>query len=114
MSTVEHTGRRIARKIDYVGHIRERLADLAGFDTLANELIQNAEDAGATALVFDIRDDELVVENNAVFTDCGHAHEADHEQCPRKKHGEPSCDWHNLRWIAAGQKRDREPKGGPA
>lgn len=35
-------GRRIRRRINYIGHIREQLQDLSGFDSLANELIQNA------------------------------------------------------------------------
>jgi hypothetical protein len=96
----------IERDIDYLGHIAERLQDLTGFDTLAHELIQNAEDARATRIVFDVRDDELMVANDAVFQDCGHAH--DRAKCPWEADGRKSCDWHNLRKVAAGQKRGRE------
>jgi hypothetical protein len=97
---------RLRRSIDYLGNIRERLGDLAGFGTLANELIQNAEDARASSISFDVTDMALFVDNDAKFTDCG---ELETERdCPWKKAGKPSCDWHNLTWIAAGQKRDRE------
>jgi hypothetical protein len=102
----EAKGRRIGRRIDYIGHIRERLQDLSGFDTLAHELIQNAEDAHATRITFDVRQDALVIQNDAAFTDCGRAHED--PDCSWKKDGRPSCDWHNLTQIAAGQKRDRD------
>ncbi|MEE4540336.1 MAG: DUF3883 domain-containing protein [Erythrobacter sp.] len=46
---------------------------------MALELIQNADDAGASHLSFDIRDKSLVVRNSAEFTNCG-------------KYGE-NCDW---------------------
>ena len=100
-------GKRIRRRIDHLGHIRERLQDLTGFDTLANELIQNAEDAGAGSVVFDVRGDALVVDNDALFTDCGRADDQSLDECPLRAEGQPSCDWHNLTEVAAGQKRDR-------
>ena len=60
--------------INYLGLLSKQLADLRGMPTLANELIQNADDAkdesgnfSATRITFDLRDDALVVSNNAVF-----------------------------------------------
>lgn len=96
----------LKRSIDYLGNIRERLGDLAGYDTLANELIQNAEDARATRIVFNLSDVALTVDNDARFSDCGLV--GDQRECPSEKQHKPSCDWHNLTWIAAGQKRGRE------
>jgi hypothetical protein len=47
----------ISRGIDYRGHLASRLRDLEGFDTLAYELIQNADDAeGVSKISFDITD----------------------------------------------------------
>jgi len=105
--TEKNEGTRIRRRIDHLGHIRERLQDLTGFDTLANELIQNAEDAGAKTVTFDVRGNELVIENDASFTDCGRADDPTIEHCPFGDEDLPSCDWHNLTEVAAGQKRRR-------
>jgi hypothetical protein len=105
MDPEEPQGKRLGRQVNYLGQIRDRLQDLTGYDTLAHELIQNAEDAKATQLVFDVRDDALIVENNATFLRCP---DIEADRCPWKDEGRPSCDWHNLREIAGGQKRDRE------
>ena len=60
--------------INYLGLLSKQLADLRGMPTLANELIQNADDAkdesgkfSATRITFDLRDDALIVRNDAVF-----------------------------------------------
>ena len=60
--------------VNYLGILSKELGDLRGIATLANELIQNADDAkddignfSASRIDFDIRDDALVVSNDAVF-----------------------------------------------
>jgi len=94
----------LSRGIDYLGALGAKLRDLQGFKTLARELIQNADDARATSMVFDIRDDMLIVENNGVFSDCGHVEDA---ECPWKNDPNKGhrCDFHRFRYIAAGDKR---------
>lgn len=91
--------------IDDLGFLNGQLRNLRGYATLANELIQNADDAPkATEITFDVCDDALIVENNGYFSDCGHM---DERHCPWRddpkiKH---SCDFHRFRWIASGDKR---------
>ena len=62
--------------VNYLGILSKELGDLRGIATLANELIQNADDAkddfgnfSASRIEFDIRDDALIVSNDAVFRD---------------------------------------------
>ena len=43
-----------------LGNIRSHLAGLQGYDVMALELIQNADDAKADEIVFDITHDGLV------------------------------------------------------
>ena len=60
---------------NYLGTLASKLADLQGYDTLAYELIQNADDVktpadqpgGATRILFDVCDAALIVENDGVF-----------------------------------------------
>ena len=60
------------RGFHYLGNLGSKLADLQGYATLAQELIQNADDVGnAGFLKFDIRNDALVVDNGGVFRSCG-------------------------------------------
>ena len=61
----------LSRGSDYLGIIEATLRDLSGFGTLANELLQNADDApDAVSMTFDLRDDALVIENDGEFRDC--------------------------------------------
>ena len=60
--------------VSFLGFLAQELGDLSGAGTLAHELIQNADDAKndegdlcASEIVFDVRDDALVVSNDAVF-----------------------------------------------
>ena len=62
------------QSINYFGFLSKELGDLRGATTLAHELIQNADDAkndagelSASRITFDVRDDALVVSNDAVF-----------------------------------------------
>ena len=60
--------------VNFLNYLSQQLADLDGIATLAHDLIQNADDAkddagelAATRITFDIRDDALLVSNDAVF-----------------------------------------------
>ena len=64
----------LSQGVSYLGFLAQQLGDLRGKTTLAHELIQNADDAkddygnlSATCITFDITDDALVVQNDAVF-----------------------------------------------
>ena len=64
----------LSQGINYLGILSQQLGDLRGITTLAHELIQNADDAkdesgnlSATRITFDLKDDALVVSNDAVF-----------------------------------------------
>ena len=50
--------------VNLLGSIASNLAGLQGYDVMALELIQNADDAKASSISFDITDDALVVDNN--------------------------------------------------
>lgn len=56
---------------DLLGNIQQALAGLQGFDIMALELIQNADDAGAATMRFDVRADGLHVWNSERFSSCG-------------------------------------------
>jgi hypothetical protein len=56
------------------GNIRSHLAGLQGYDVMALELIQNADDAKAESVVFDVTDQGLVVFDSSEFTYCGDLH----------------------------------------
>lgn len=81
----------LSQGVYYLGFLAQQLGDLRGNTTLAHELIQNADDAKddsgnlcATEIVFDVRDDALVVSNDAVFR---------------------QVDFDRLREVASGSKR---------
>ena len=57
----------LSRSIDYLGDLGAKLRDLQGYGTLTHELIQNADDAPASWMSFDIRQDALVLDNDGVF-----------------------------------------------
>lgn len=97
---------------DYLGFLNAQLRDLKGYRTLANELIQNADDApGATEISFDVRDDALIVENDGHFSDCGNLSRA---ECPWRTDPQKNhrCDFHRFRKTASGDKRRQEETSG--
>ena len=60
------------KSVNYLGFLSQQLGDLRGITTLTHKLIQNADDAkddsgqlATTCITFDIRDDALVVGNDA-------------------------------------------------
>ena len=93
---------------NYLGDLKAKLRDLSGPDTLANELTQNADDAEATLITFDVRDDALLVENNAVFKDCGDM-EVGPQECSWLSNGiGHMCDFHRFRETSSGDKSNQE------
>lgn len=98
----------LSQGLDYLGFLEMKLRDLEGWSTLANELIQNADDAqGVTRIRLDVRDDALVVWNDATFRDCGRA---DAPRCVDDTVGDgrKCCDFHAFRRVASGHKREED------
>jgi uncharacterized protein DUF3883 len=97
------------RGFHYLGNLGSKLADLQGYATLAQELVQNADDVGnAGFLRFDVRNEALVVDNGGVFRSCGQLELPD---CPwledpeREPKQRRRCDFHRFAWIGSGDKR---------
>jgi hypothetical protein len=72
MGTQEFTYK--SQDVNYLGFLEAQLRDFQGIDTLAYELIQNADDAKdengrfpTTHISFDITDDALIVTNDGLF-----------------------------------------------
>ncbi|WP_333884434.1 DUF3883 domain-containing protein [Sphingobium yanoikuyae] len=77
---------------DLLGNIQQALAGLQGFEVMALELIQNADDAGAAQMRFDVRSDGLHVWNSASFSSCGLTEHV----CPLiESQGRP-CNFHAI------------------
>lgn len=95
----------LSQGVDYLGFLEAKLRDLRGHATLAYELIQNADDAQASSMLFDVQDKALVVENMSTFSDCGQI-EAD--ECPWRNERGHRCDFHRFRKVASGDKREQE------
>lgn len=97
----------VSQGVDYLGFLRAKLGDLRGTAALANELIQNADDAKATHLVVELTPDRLVVSNNAAFSDCGDVL-ADRCLLDVAGDGKKCCDFHAFRRVASGHKQVEE------
>ena len=95
------SGKRGSYTANLLGNIRSHLAGLQGYDVMALELIQNADDAKAETIVFDITDDGLVVRNNGEFTYCG---DLDSNPCRFKAKADYSCDFHRIAEVGSGGK----------
>lgn len=78
---------------DLIGGLSAHLKSLQGYDVMALELLQNADDAKATKIIFDICDDGLRVWNSGVFSYCG---DLEHECTLYKEKDNKTCDFHNL------------------
>jgi len=101
----------ISRGIDYRGHLASRLRELEGFDTLAYELIQNADDAeGVSKISFDITNEALIVENDGKFSDCGKGGEQ--QECSWQDEKGHMCDFHRFRKVSSEDKRRQEDTTG--
>ena len=91
---------------DLLGNISTHLASLQGFDVMALELIQNADDAGATTIRFDVTPEHLGVWNDGEFSFCGSMGEY---PCPWETQGtrtgkNSGCDFHQITVVARGGK----------
>jgi hypothetical protein len=87
-----------SQDVDYLGFLEAQLRDLHGIDSLAYELIQNADDvkdedgrAATTYISFDVLDEALIVDNDGVFR---------------------PADFARLQSIAGGDKRREEDTTG--
>jgi hypothetical protein len=89
---------------DLIGGIRSHLAGLQGYDVMALELIQNADDAKADAITFDITDQGLLVFNSGQFTYCGDLYS---RSCSFTASNNYSCDFHRIVKVASGGKLTR-------
>lgn len=87
-----------------LGNIRSHLAGLQGYDVMALELIQNADDAKAEEIVFDITDRGLLVRNSGQFTYCGDLHS---RPCGFIATNSYSCDYHRIADVGSGGKLSR-------
>lgn len=91
--------------VNLIGSIASNLAGLQGYDVMALELIQNADDAKASSITFNITDDALVVENDGEFSYCGDLGES---SCPNLSGANGySCDFHRITNLASGGKARR-------
>jgi hypothetical protein len=98
----------LSQGVDYLGFLNAKLRDLEGWATLANELIENADDAsGATRITLDISSLTLAVGNDAQFSDCGSVPQL---RCAWDLAGDgrKCCDFHAFRRVASGHKRQEE------
>lgn len=87
----------LSYEADLLCNIQQALADLQGFVVMALEIIQNADDAGADNLIFDVTDTGLFIRNNAEFSTCG-LHEI---HCQWEQSGDPdghmrACNLHAI------------------
>src|SRR5690349_9907017 len=90
----------IPYRADLLGNIRQILAGLKGLDSMALELIQNADDAKATVLRFEITENGLCLRNNEVFSYCN----TQSETCPWTDRGERACDFHAISTVGSSNK----------
>jgi len=86
-----------------LGNIRSHLAGLQGYDVMALELIQNADDAKAEEIVFDITDHGLMVRNSGQFTYCGDLD----KPCAFHAESNYKCDYHRITDVGSGGKLSR-------
>lgn len=86
-----------------LGNIRSHLAGLQGYDVMALELIQNADDAKAEEILFDITDSGLLVRNSGQFTYCGDLD----KPCAFLANGNYKCDYHRITDVGSGGKLSR-------
>jgi hypothetical protein len=79
---------------DLLGGLRTHLQGVQGYDIMTLELLQNADDAKATNVVFDIQDDGLKVWNNGFFNYCGDLE----NECALFKEKGKTCDFHGSKY----------------
>lgn len=91
----------------FLNFINIQLNTLRGYDLLALELLQNADDARATEIIFNICDDALIVSNNSKFSSCSDRTSSD--PCTGISGDvKKVCNWHAFIDIASGNKENLE------
>ena len=94
---------KLPRHWNHLKMIRSTLANLRGGGSLANELIQNADDADdAHRLVFRFTDDYLEVSDDGGFRACPQPNGRD--ECPWELAGHRACDFHAFRELGGASK----------
>src|SRR5690606_29456012 len=88
MSETAQQGRKRPYTASLIGNIRAILTGLQGFSAIARELLQNADDARAEEMVFDIVDDALRIWNSGKFSSC----ETQDGHCPWEVRGNPNSE----------------------
>jgi len=92
-------------EVDYtsnlLGNIRAHLQGLQGYDTMALELIQNADDAKAKQIIFDVLDDGLFIWNSGNFSYCG---DLKTKPCLHFEDKGENCDFHRITDFGSGGK----------
>ena len=101
MHQISRSRKRGSYTANLLGNIRSHLSGLQGYDVMALELIQNADDAKAAKVVFDITDDGLTVSNSSEFTYCG---DLTSNPCRCKEKVDYSCDFHRIAEVGSGGK----------
>lgn len=101
MDQTTHPRRSGSYTANLLGNIRSHLAGLQGYDVMALELIQNADDAKAEEIIFDITDRGLLVRNSGRFTYCGDLHT---RPCGFMASNNYSCDYHRIADVGSGGK----------
>ena len=101
MHQTAQPGKRGSYTANLLGNIRSHLAGLQGYDVMALELIQNADDAKADKIVFDITHDGLVVRNSGAFTYCG---ALESSSCVFEAETGYNCDYHRITDVGSGGK----------
>lgn len=86
---------------DLIGTIKSHLEALQGYDVMALEIIQNADDAKANEIIFDIRKDGLQVWNSGEFSYCGNLSD---RICRLQQTEKYACDFHRIKKVASGGK----------
>lgn len=87
-----------------LGTIRSHLEGLQGYDVMALELIQNADDAKADEISFNITVKGLWVSNSGVFSFCG---DLSCHPCASQESDKYACDYHRITEVASGGKLSR-------
>lgn len=94
--------KKVTQSVNHLGFLKTLLENLKGYAALSNEITQNADDAEATWLNFDITDEALIIENSSTFIECQNA---DEPNCLLKDSEGKLCDFHSFSNIASGNKR---------
>ena len=101
MNQLSQHKRRGSYTANLLGNIRSHVAGLHGYDVMALELIQNADDAKAETIVFDITNEGLYSRNSGRFTYCG---DLDSNTCEHKNSLGYICDYHRIVDMGGGGK----------